>query len=326
MKAGRDQVPCLPARPRRPPAALKAALDALYEEYNREGAQDIERALGGDRPAVPDPVQLVHRYEDSADREIAGFCAAGLAFGRVESILRSVDRLLEVMRPSPAAFVRAFDPATDQRKLESLGHRWTRAEDLAALLLVLRRMLDHAGSIESFFVEGDDPCAPDVGPAIESFCRRALDTSLSTVYGRAPARPGVAYFFPRPSLGSACKRLNLYLRWMVRRDGIDPGGWTRVKPSRLIVPLDVHVVRVGRCLGLTRRTSPGWEMAREVTGALRQFDPDDPVRYDFALCHVGMRDQCGFGRPVRDGRCPLRGFCRPAGRRPRRSRRPSGPR
>jgi uncharacterized protein (TIGR02757 family) len=126
----------------------------------------------------------------------------------------------------------------------------------------------------------------------------------------------VDYFFPRPSGGSACKRLNLFLRWMVRRDGIDPGGWSAVTPAQLIVPLDVHVIRVGQCLGLTRYRSPGWRMAADITAALRLVDPVDPVKYDFALCHLGMLGHCGFGRyRGGDAACPLRGHCRPGARR-----------
>ena len=135
-------------------------------------------------------------------------------------------------------------------------------------------MLDSAGSIEGFFLEGDDPASPDIGAGLESFCARARNVDLRPVYGRRmAARPGAHAFFPLPSAGSACKRLNLFLRWMVRRDAIDLGAWTRVSPARLIIPLDVHVIRVGQCLGLTRYASPGWRMAASITASLRQIDP-----------------------------------------------------
>jgi uncharacterized protein (TIGR02757 family) len=138
----------------------------------------------------------------------------------------------------------------------------------------------------------------------------ALD--VTAVYGRrAPKRTGVCYFFPRPSAGSGCKRLNLFLRWMVRRDQVDLGAWTQVPAGKLIVPLDTHVIRLGRCLRLTRYTSPGWRMASEITASLRAVDPVDPVRFDFSLCHVGMMNACGFGRRQGDAQCPLKGICRP---------------
>jgi uncharacterized protein (TIGR02757 family) len=194
-------------------------------------------------------------------------------------------------------------------------HRWIRGRDLVALLVILQRMLHTSGSIESFFLDGDEPSAPDVSRALDSFCRRALDTDLREAYGpRMPRRPGVCYFFPRPSQGSACKRLNLFLRWMVRRDTIDMGVWTRVSPARLIVPLDTHVIRVGRCLRLTTYVSPGWKMAAQITASLREIEPADPVRFDFSLCHVGMMQACGYGRPQGDRQCPLRGLCHPRAR------------
>lgn len=292
---------------------LRAPLERLYRTFDHVDA-------------ASDPVHIVRGYRAPDDREIAGFCAAGLAFGRVASVLASIDALLTVMGPSPAAFVRRFDPTTDGRRLAPLGHRWIRGRDLAALMVILQRMLREAGSLEDFFLAGDDPSAPDVGPALEAFSARALQTDLRPAYGprarygarragpSGPAgrtRAGVCYFFPRPSAGSACKRLNLFLRWMVRRDAIDLGVWSRVSPARLIVPLDTHVIRLGRCLRLTRYATPGWKMAAEITAALRDIDPDDPVRYDFSLCHVGMTNACGYGRAQKDSRCPLRGLCRP---------------
>jgi uncharacterized protein (TIGR02757 family) len=277
---------------------LAASLDALYHDYNREDS-------------ASDPVNLVRPFAEPADREIAGFCAAALAFGRVASVLNSIRTLFGAMGPHPAAFVRRFDPGTAPPALHAMVHRWIRGQDVIALLWILRQMLDRSGSIERFFAEGHRDDAPDVSGALDSFSRRALALDLRRAYGRVPRRAGVCYFFPRPSAGSACKRLNLFLRWMVRRDAIDLGVWTRVTPARLIVPLDTHVIRLGRCLGLTRYTSPGWKMAAEITASLRALDPGDPVRYDFSLCHVGMMSACGFQRPQGDSQCPLRGMCRP---------------
>jgi uncharacterized protein (TIGR02757 family) len=191
-------------------------------------------------------------------------------------------------------------------------HRWIRGADIIALLWILRQMLEASGSIEAFFAEGLAPDAVDVGDALDSFSRRALALDLRAVYGRRlPKRAGVCYFFPRPSAGSGCKRLNLYLRWMVRRDAIDLGAWTSVPASTLIVPLDTHVIRLGRCLRLTTYTSPGWRMAADITASLRAIDPADPARFDFSLCHVGMMNACGFGRRQGDAQCPLKGLCRP---------------
>jgi uncharacterized protein (TIGR02757 family) len=171
-------------------------------------------------------------------------------------------------------------------------------------------MLGTSGSLEAFFLESD-PGGEDVGEALDRFSRRALAFDVRAAYGRVPERPGVCYFFPRPSAGSACKRLNLFMRWMVRRDALDLGVWSRVSPARLVVPLDTHVVRVGRCLGLTRYTSPGWPMAVDITRALRALDAEDPVRYDFSICHLGMMSACGFQTARGSAQCPLKDVCVP---------------
>jgi uncharacterized protein (TIGR02757 family) len=297
-----------------PGTDLRPRLDELYQSFDHA-------------ESATDPVHIVRRYRRKDDREVVGFCAAALAFGRVASVLASIEALLSVMGPHPADFVREFNASRDGARIEPLVHRWIRGRDLVALLLILRRMLREAGSIERFFVAGDDQAAPDISAALDSFSGRALATDLREAYGaRVPKRPGVCYFFPRPSAGSACKRLNLFLRWMVRRDAIDLGAWTAVSPSRLIVPLDTHVIRLGQCLRLTRYVSPGWKMAAEITASLRRIDPADPVRYDFSLCHVGMMNACGFNRSQRDSQCPLRGVCHPVVRKRPASRRPSAQR
>ncbi len=293
-------------------ASLKPTLDQLYETFNIPDS-------------ATDPIQIVKRFERPDDREVVGFCAASLAFGRVASVLQSIERLLSIMGDRPAEYVRAFDPHRDGPAFKGLVHRWTRDTDLVALVWILKQMIDRSGSIEAFFADGvgnDDAPGGDVEAALDAFSIRALALDLKGVYGRTvPKRPGACYFFPRPSAGSACKRLNLFLRWMVRKDALDLGVWSRVSAARLIVPLDTHVIRVGRCLRLTRRVSPGWAMAREITGSLRQLDPEDPVKYDFALCHLGMMNACGFNGTRSDSQCPLRGACRPRGGTRRRSRR-----
>jgi len=310
------------------PIALKPVLDRLYTEFNYPDS-------------AADPIHIVRRYRRADDREVVAFCAAALAFGRVASVLQSIERLLDIIGAEPAAYVRGFDPFRQRKAFADFVHRWTRGPDLVALLWILKQMFDRSGSIEGFFLEGFDPAAPDITAALDSFSARALALDVTAAYGsragrrkvgrdRGPAvqnggsgRLGVCYFFPRASAGSGCKRLNLFMRWMVRRDALDLGVWSRVAPAKLIVPLDTHVIRVGRCLGLTRYTSPGWRMACDITASLRRLDPDDPVKYDFSLCHLGMMNACGFNRAQADARCPLRGVCRPRVRRPPRSPRPS---
>ena len=193
---------------------MKPALDALYDTFNAP-----EAAL--------DPIQIVRRYADVADREIVAFVAAGLAFGRVASVMASIEAVCAVLGPSPSAFVRAFDPARDGTRLKPFVHRWVRGRDVVHLLATLRDMMRDHGSIERCFAAGYDASDEDLAPAIEAFSARA----------------GKSYFFAKPSSGSACKRMNLFLRWMVRSDAVDPGGWTRIPASKLLVPLDTHTIR-----------------------------------------------------------------------------------
>ncbi|MGE5835241.1 MAG: TIGR02757 family protein [Acidobacteriota bacterium] len=284
---------------------FRSSLNRLYEGFNAP-----DSAL--------DPIQIVRRYARIEDREIVAFIASGLAFGRVASVMASVEAVCRVLGPHPSSFVRGFDPDQDGAPLRPLVHRWIRGNDFVALLWVLRRLLEDFGSLERSFADGLTAEAADVAAMLESFSTRARTTDLRAAYGRMPKKPGVSYFFARPSTGAACKRLNLFLRWMVRRDAIDPGGWTSISPRQLVVPLDTHTIRVGRCLRLTRRATPGWQMASEITAGLRRFDPDDPVRYDFALCHLSMMGGCGFGARKGNKDCPLREACRPGqSRRPR---------
>jgi uncharacterized protein (TIGR02757 family) len=301
---------------------LRPTLDRLYEGFNYPDS-------------ATDPIQVVRRFTRDEDREVVGFLAASLAFGRVLSVIQSIERVLAIAVPCPAAYVRTFDAGRARRVFADVGHRWIRGVDVVALLSLMRQMLDRSGSLEEFFLDGYSAAADDVESALDSFSRRAMDLDLVPAYGRLPRHPGVAFFFPRPSAGSGCKRLNLFLRWMVRRDALDLCVWSRVAPAKLIVPLDTHVVRVGRCLGLTRYVSPGWPMARDITASLRRLDPRDPVKYDFALCHLGMMNACTFNpaagarrrtAAAREASCPLHGLCRPRAGRPSRFPRPSVPR
>jgi uncharacterized protein (TIGR02757 family) len=290
--------------------SVKSALDRLYLAFNYPDS-------------AADPIQIVRRYPRLEDREIVAFVASALAFGRVASVMASIEGICAVMGPSPAAFVRNFDPALDGAPLRGLGHRWTSGDDFVALLWILRALVTTHGSLERCVADGNDPAAQDVGPAIEAFSSRARAVDWRPAYAdsrrprargpraQGPECPGVFYFWARPSTGSACKRINLFLRWMVRRDAIDPGGWTAIPARQLVVPLDTHTIRTGRCLRLTRRATAGWKMAVEITEALRRLDPDDPVRYDFALCHLGMMGACGYGTKTGNAQCPLRGVCKP---------------
>ena len=255
-------------RPHFPSTELAGVLEDLSRHYDR-------------RFLDTDPAGLVRRFDDPEDREIVGLLAAGLAYGRVASIRSSLERLLRVLGPHPSAFVGAFDAACDGGRFDGFVHRFTRGRDVALLLHHVRRARESAGSLEAFFLEGDDARDATLESAIDSFGARLFDP--------LPPRDGARWLFPRPSAGSACKRSCLFLRWMVRPDdGVDCGVWTRVSRARLILPLDTHLCRVVRALGWTRRKSPGWPMALDATARLRALDPHDPIRFDFALSRLGI--------------------------------------
>lgn len=261
---------------------LKALLDELYHRYSRPVFLSTS-ALG-----------IPHRYSSLEDREIAAFVTASLAYGNVKQIHRSAEAALKAMGESPARFIRRFDPACDTARFQHVVHRFNSGIDLALLCYLLHQAIAVAGSLQAFFLKGYDPAHDDIKPALTSFVERMLSLDVSPFYplGLLPAKAGVRFFFSSPAQGSACKRLNLFLRWMVRRgDAIDFGIWTEVSPAKLIVPLDTHVARIVRQLGLTTIKQPNWRMAKEVTERLRAFDPEDPVKYDFALCRLGVLKQ-----------------------------------
>jgi uncharacterized protein (TIGR02757 family) len=256
---------------------LRRRLDALYLQYDH-------------RCVDPDPLQFVRAVEGGADQEVVGLVASALAYGNVLQIKRSIAAALAVLGPEPARAIRLLEPREAAGRLSAFRHRFNTGRDVACLFFFLRQMLESHGSVEEFFAAGHEPGAPDVGPALASFARRALALDHGGLYGsrRLPADAGVRFFFPSPEDGSACKRLNLYLRWMVRREGVDLGVWRRVDPAALIVPLDAHVYTIARRVRLTRYKSPGWPMAVDITRRLRRLDPRDPVKYDFAFHRMGL--------------------------------------
>ena len=251
----------------------------------------------------PDPLEVVLRYTARDDVEVVGYLAAALAFGSAKGAVKSVESLLARLDGPPGAAVRAWDFTRDRARLRGWQHRWLGERDAAATLHILGRILREHGSIEAFFAAGD-PCDADVGAALESFCARALALAPDG----APKR--TEYWFSGPAKGGSAKRLCLFLRWMCRRDGLDPGPWTRVDRSRLIVPLDTHVARISRYTGLLRRRTADWQSAVEVTSNLRRFDVADPVKFDYALCRMGILGTCPRKRERRqcDG-CPLFDVC-----------------
>jgi uncharacterized protein (TIGR02757 family) len=282
--------------------SLKFHLDRFLAEFPKE------------KHLTNDPVQFVHRYDDPRDREIVGLIASAFAYGNVKIVLRTVETALKYLGPSPSRTIAAFDPHKDARRLRGFYHRFNTSRDLAVLFWIMRRTIEQYGSLESAFAAGLSPQDFDISGALEKFSALLLGFGHESLYprGELKRRIGVRFFFPRPSEGSACKRMNLYLRWMVRpQDGIDCGVWNSVATRQLIIPLDTHIARISSYVGLTAMRSPGWSMALDVTRSLRRLDDLDPLRYDFALCHLGIAGDCPRKRNLEKcARCPIVAICR----------------
>jgi uncharacterized protein (TIGR02757 family) len=298
-------------------------LPRLREVLDRVADSDTERAAR----IAADPLGLVHRFHDPREQEVVGLYCAAMAYGRVSLFLPILNELLKRLGPSPrekSIELSRSDPGEALDLCEGLSYRMTRPRDLAELVRLTGAAASRKGGLEALFVEGDDD-SPDLATALARFRDALLDKAPKDI---ERGRRGLERHLPDVKKGSAAKRLWLYLRWMVRSDAVDLGAWPRVDRARLLVPLDAHVFRFARALGLTSRSSPDLKAAREVTSWLKTLDPSDPVRYDFNLCHLGMEEACREERydPVCK-KCDLRTACvlYNAHRAPRRrSRRPKG--
>jgi uncharacterized protein (TIGR02757 family) len=274
--------------------SVKTALEKLYYRYNH-------REL-----IKPDPLQFVYHYSKPGDMEIAGLLAAELAYGRVQQIQKSLTDLLGRMGTSPFEFVLNFDEQK-RRKLKNFKHRFTSGEDISDLLELLKKVLNQYGSIEDFFIQGYNPDDKNIIAALSKFCDSLLGMHAKAHNGHIPN--GLSYLLPRPTAGSVCKRLNLFLRWMVRDDNVDTGLWKRIDKAKLIVPVDVHIGRLCKILGFYDRKIISLSTAVKITERFAQIEPADPVKYDFALSRIGILDNCTGRRRNGCELCELFKFC-----------------
>lgn len=206
----------------------------------------------------------------------------------------------------------SFNPQIGLHTFSGFKHRFNDGRDLCALLWAMRQMLEQSGSVKSFFLRGHNSDDKDVSASLNRYSAAVLALSYAEVFGtkEIPADSYFPFLFPAPTSGSACKRLCMFLRWMVRpNDGIDLGLWDGLTPAQLIIPVDTHISRISRYLGLTRRKVADWRMAQEITASLRFFDPIDPVKYDFSLAHLGISDGCDGKDLSRCISCPIVGIC-----------------
>ena len=243
--------------------------DELYNKYNRR--EFIH----------PDPLEFLYDYEDIQEREIVGLVASSLSYGRVSHILRSVFLVLQQMQPSPTIFLKTASRDSLLNTYAGFKHRFTTGEELSSLLIGIKCVVDEYGSLFACFSAGLNDGDDTVLPAISNFVEKLKDRDKSSYNS----------LIPSPVKGSACKRLNLFLRWMVRKDDVDPGGWDMVSARKLIVPLDTHMHRICFALQLTQRKQPNMRTAFDITNAFRTICPEDPVRYDFCLTRLGIRNE-----------------------------------
>jgi uncharacterized protein (TIGR02757 family) len=273
---------------------IREVLERLYARYNRRECIN------------PDPLQFVYRYTNRGDMEVAGFLAASLAYGRVEQIEKSLDELLGFLGESPFEFVKNFDEQKKQR-LDGFKHRFTTGRDISDLLSLLKDVLAKYASIEKFFVQGYSKGDKNIIGALSKFCQSLLGM-YSEKYGASAGR-GLRYLLVTPARGSACKRLNLFLRWMIRDDDVDAGLWKSIEPSALVVPVDVHMARLCRVLGFYQQKTVSLSAALKITESFAEIEPSEPVKYDFALSRIGILDNCTGRHRSGCEFCELFGFC-----------------
>lgn len=229
----------------------------------------------------PDPLQFLYSYPDVNDREIAALVCACFAYGNVKQILKNLTLILGKM-DRPHAFILAASAAKLRRTFAGFKYRFTTAEELCVFLLAIKKSVQKYGSLHRCFLAHYRTDATDVREALCAFARELRS------FG------DIGTLVPDPDKNSALKRLNLFLRWMVRCDEVDPGGWNEVSPAKLIVPLDVHMHRIAKLLRLTRRNAADMKTAVEISRALALFCPEDPIRYDFCLTRFGIREDMSY--------------------------------
>jgi uncharacterized protein (TIGR02757 family) len=257
---------------------LKAPFETLYQTYSTSYL-------------FSDPLSFVHQYKNPKDQEAVAFISSALAYGEVSQIFRILRAMLVELGERPADFLMNYDPRNHPHLFKGLYYRFHSARDLRLLIYFLSQVYQRENSLAESFKRYFSPQDSDVAPALTRWTSEVLELDVSPFYRRGvlPSEAPLRFFFSSPADGSSCKRLNLFLRWMVRGpDGLDLGLWNFIPPSKLVIPLDTHIYQIARTLKLTRRKSPNWKMAREITDQLKLLDPKDPVKYDFALTRIGI--------------------------------------
>ena len=232
----------------------------------------------------PDPLQFPHLFKNEKDIEVMSFIASVFAYGNVKQIINTLNRFLVIANNQPFQFVRSLSMNNSQ--LGNFIHRFYSNKDILNLFQLLSLVYNEFESLKKLFLTGYQETDSDTKNAITNFSNFFLQNAQEEF---GILSKGLKFMFPSPEKGSACKRMNLFLRWMVRKDELDFGLWSEIPTSKLIIPVDTHIARICKQLKLTKRKNVSWEMAEEITENLKKFDPYDPVKYDFAICHIGIR-------------------------------------
>jgi uncharacterized protein (TIGR02757 family) len=253
---------------------LQTKLDKILEEFDFEEHRNN------------DPVEFVWKYEDQVNQEISGLVASSLAYGRVKVFKRSIEEVLSVLNPNPrVTLLNSFEEV--ESGLEGFSYRMTKEEDMLDLLSGIQHILKEYASVEKAYsnMEGENHLEK----------ASSLVNEIRKGRRREDVNRGLKFLLSDPADGSSCKRLNLFFRWMVRGpDQVDLGLWNQPDSSDLVLPLDTHLKKISRKLNLTERKSGGLKTAKEITENLKELDEKDPLKYDFALCHIGINDQEGI--------------------------------
>jgi uncharacterized protein (TIGR02757 family) len=234
----------------------------------------------------PDPLQFLHLFSKEEDIELIGFIASIFAYGNVKQIINTLDKILLVSKSKPYEFIMNFNKS--RSKIKGMKHRFYTDRDIQNLFSALNNIYRQKGSLKNLYFENYNSGDKNIKNSLSLFSRHLIHEIKNSTKSDNISQ-GVRFMFPRPELGSACKRMNLFLRWMIRKDELDFGLWDKITANKLVIPVDTHVARICKSLKLTTYKNVSWKMAEEITENLKKYDPDDPVKYDFAICHIGMR-------------------------------------
>lgn len=238
-----------------------------------------------------DPIEFPHRYKNNVDIEIAGFIASSFAYGKINLFKPIIQKILNAMGVSPYDFIVNFDYEKHEKYFTNIKYRFSNNKDIVLFLIALRKVITKFKTLENLFKSNYQDTDIDIGNALSGLVKAFYGVDVKIIDTKSP---GFRFLIPDPQKKSPCKRLNLFLRWMIRDKDIDFGIWKGIPQNKLIIPLDTHIGRISRCLGLTKRKSDDWKTAIAITNSLKLLDPEDPIKYDFALCHYGVSRLCNI--------------------------------